>query len=224
MQVVPAVNCQDLECVVDRLRRAEGFLPEGEWIHLDIADGRFTFHKTWNDPETWRRIGKKFSLEVHLMIENPEDALEAWLDAGAKRAIVHYETIFDPLHRVLARNGEEVLGELIRTCDIYGAELMVAVNPETPTEKLVPLAGSVRAFQILAVHPGLSGQNFLTFVLPKVKFLREQFPDARIEVDGGITEETARRAKDAGATQVVSGDYTFRSSDPKATYESLKAI
>ncbi len=210
MEVITVINCDDVQCVSERVKAAKEF---SQWLHLDVADARFTFNKSWGDPVAWSEIGKGVNTEVHLMVEEPEKAAGAWLDAGAKRLIVHLETI-----------NEQSLQEIKKSVEERGAELMIAVNPETPVENLAPYFKEVSRFQILGVYPGPSGQNFLPLVLEKIKFLRQQAPDATIEVDGGINLETAKLVKDAGADIVVSGSYIFNSADPKATYEKLKGI
>ena len=151
--------------------------------------------------------------EVHLMIEDPEKAVEHWFKAGAERVIVHLEAMRDP-HFVL------------ETAKKSAGEVMLAINPSTPVDALVPYlnppAGGFSGFQILAVSPGPSGQEFNENVLEKIKFLRERAPNAIIEVDGGINPETAKLAKEAGANILVSTSYIMDSPDPKGAYEELE--
>lgn len=101
---------------------------------------------------------------------------------------------------------------------------MLAVRPETPAEKLMAYFKKVSEFQVLAVYPGPSGQKFQTLVAKKIKFLRHEMPNATIEVDGGINEETAKLAKSFGADIAVSASYIFNSSDPKEAYEKLSLV
>lgn len=213
MQVLPVINCLDLDCVVKTLHKIERFLPEDGWIHLDVADGRFTFHKTWRDPAMWPKLKCSHSLEVHLMAEEPEKIAEDWLKAGARRLIVHRESVSEPeLKRILS------------LAYAYGAEVMLAVNPETPAEALRPYFGRVKNYQILSVHPGTAGQAFLPLAVPKVRFLREELPGATIEVDGGVTPEIAKKLKDAGADLVTSSHYILAAHDPAAAYAELANI
>lgn len=213
MRVLPVINCLDLECVIKTLHKIELFLPANEWIHLDIADGIFTFHKTWNDPETWPKLKCAHSLEVHLMAENPERFAEAWLRAGAKRLIVHLES-----------SSEEEIKRILNLVHAYGAELMLAINPETPAEALRPYFGKIKNYQILSVHPGIAGQEFIPIVIPKINFLREELPDATIEIDGGITPEIAKKVKAAGADLVTSSHYILAAHEPSEAYQRLANI
>ncbi len=221
MEVLPVVNCPDLECAAEKLRAAEEF---SAWVHLDVSDARFTFGKSWGDPEGWRVLNSKAQLEVHLMVEEPERAVPAWLDVGAKRIIVHVETLIDSLHRAHPANAEALIRDMRFACESRKTALMLAISPETPIEHVKPLLRVVSEFQVLAVHAGPAGQAFLPLSLEKIKFLREEFPYARIEVDGGIDPETTRRVKEAGADVVVSGTYIFGSADPKGAYEELRGI
>lgn len=212
MEVIPVINCQvgDLECVSRKLGAYEKF---SEWVHLDVADGRFTFNKSWNEPEVWAKLKSKARLEVHLMVLEPEKLADDWFRAGAERLIVHKETVeAQALARIRAVAAER------------GARLMIAINPETPVEMLEPDMKEFSEFQLLAVSPGPAGQKFLPIVLEKIKFLRARAPDGRIEIDGGVTPETAKLAKDAGATVVVSGSYLWEKGDPKGAFEDLQRI
>lgn len=213
MQIVPVINCRDRFCVEGALATAEKFLKEGDWIKIDIADGIFTYHKTWNNPTDWANLRSPFKLEVHLMVENPEKHIEPWIAAGAKRLIVHAETV-DP------KKAEKILEAAKRR----GVEIVLSSNPETPPEALRPYLKIFSLFQVLAVNPGLAGQKFLPVVLEKIKFLRKEKPDARIEVDGGINLETARQCKAAGADSLAVASYIFENENPKKAYEALKKL
>lgn len=210
MQVIPAVNCLDFDCVKDLVRQASGFLPPGGWIHLDVADARFTFNKTWGDPAKWHEVRSGLNLEVHLMVEEPERLAPLWLEAGAKRIIVHVETV--------TPESALKLRDMARS---RGAEFVLSSNSETPIEALEPYLDSFSFFQVLAVHPGLAGQAFLSSVLEKIKFIRAKAPQAVIEVDGGINPQTAALAKAAGANTVVSASFIFGRSDAGKAYAEL---
>lgn len=210
MEVIPALNCHlgDFDCIRGKVRAAEHF---SEWIHLDVADGRFTFNKTWGDPVKWKNLGAKLKLEVHLMVEEPEKIAQEWLEAGAKRLIVHAETLTPgSVEKILSLAKE------------YGAEAMLAFSPETGLETAAEYIGLFQEFQILAVHPGLPAQNFLPLVLEKVKALRGEYPKARIEVDGGINSETGKLSKNAGADILISASYIFGDQNPSEAYKSLQ--
>jgi ribulose-phosphate 3-epimerase len=213
MNVIPVLNCSTKRDAEERLGVLGAFLGKSELVHVDVADGIFTFHKTWNHPEEWSALRSPFPLEVHLMVEHPEDQIAPWLAAGAKRFVIPVEVIDQDSFRMIAEQ-----------CKTARAELMLSSNPETPPEDLTPYLHEVSRFQVLCVNPGLAGQKFLPLVLEKAKWLKYALPNAIIEIDGGITPETAKLAKDAGVNIIVSASYIFGSKDPKGAYEELKKI
>lgn len=222
MEVIPAINCHEREfgCVEEKVRLAETF-KENEWIHLDVADGVFTFNKTWNDPGRWKELETSLKLEVHLMVEDPKTFALEWLKAGARRVIIHSEAL---MHGVGAGVLQETIDRIKAICEEHEAELMVALNPETSIEKARGFFERASGFLVLGVHPGLAGQLFLPAVLEKIRVVRKAFPGAVIETDGGINEETGRRAAEAGADVLVSASYIFGSENPKKAYEMLKGV
>lgn len=222
IEIIPVINCPDFECVVRKLRIIEKF---SEWAHLDIADAKFTFHRNWDEPQKWKEIGTKAKLEVHLMVEEPEREVKKWLEAGARRIIVHLEALEDKKFRGESERPELVAEFIAGECEKHGAEAGLGVNSETPVERIFPYLDKFNFFLFLAqVHPGPAGQKFLPMILGKIKTLRKEFPKAKIEVDGGINPETARAAKAAGADILTSGTFILESPDPKKAYEVLKRI
>ncbi len=210
MEILPVINCAEFDSARARVETAKKFLEEGHFLHLDIADGAFTFHKTWADPVAWANLHAPFRLEVHLMVEKPENYIEPWLAAGAERFIVHIETIdLTSFEWIKAR------------CRARGAEVVLSSNPETAAKKLAPYCAHCKRFQVLSVHPGPAEQKFLPLTIDKIKFLRRLVPDAIIEVDGGMTPVTVRRVMRAGANIAVSGSYIFGNENPAAAYEDL---
>ena len=212
MEVIPSLNChfKDSACAKEGARVAEGF---SEWIHLDVADGRFTFNKTWGSPAEWKALNSKLKLEVHLMMEEPEKQIMDWIEAGAERIIVHAETL-----------SAETAEKIEALSKEHAVEMMLAFSPETRLETAREYFKRFSEYQILAVYPGLPNQVFLPIVLEKIRFLRESFPKSNIEVDGGINLETARAVKAAGANILISASHIFKAKDPKAAYEELLAV
>ncbi len=215
MQALPVINChdKDFECVLGKLALAKKFLKAGDWLHLDIGDGIFTFNKSWRNPTEWANLRSVFNLEVHLMVENPEKYVDAWTAAGAKRLIVHLET-----------TGEDAARRMVEKAKKRNVELMLASNPATPVSALWPYLKIFSHFQVLAVDPGPAGQKFTPTVLPKIRFLRNVAPNAMIEVDGGVTPEVAKLVKKAGANIVVAATYIFGSKNPEKAYKELRRV
>jgi ribulose-phosphate 3-epimerase len=213
MKVIPVINCPDVECVQKKIAVAKTFLAEGDWLHLDVTDGSFATYQTWADSLEWGKLKSPFALEVHLMVEHPEEYVDDWLAAGARRLIVHTESLTP-----------QSMHEILSTAARYHGEVMLSSKPESISEELTLYFRYFAAFQVLAVQPGSAGQKFLPFVTEKIRFLREELPDAIIEVDGGMNLETALQVKEAGADTIVSASYIFNAADPKKAYEELSAI
>jgi ribulose-phosphate 3-epimerase len=213
MNVIPVINCPDVECVIKKLETAKSFLYEGDMVHLDITDGSFSQQKTWNEPLAWVNLKSPFTLEVHLMVDHPEEHADNWFAAGARRLIVHAESITPESLHVITQAAER-----------YKVEVMLSSRPETMIEDITPFLKYCNAFQVLAVNPGAAGQVFMPFVKEKIAFLREEMPNATIEVDGGMNPETALAVKAVGADTIVSASYIFDSADPKTAYETLRNI
>lgn len=205
MQVVPAINATDFEVVEKQATIAAGL---SDWVHLDVADGTFTKNITWAEPEKLPEL-RKANYEIHLMVAHPEEVAEAWLKNGAKRLIIHLETLVKP-------------ETILKLADKYGAQVMLSIVTQTPVDDLLPYLEHFQYFQILAVPPGLAGQRFGWENIQKINFLRQKAPAAIIEVDGGINLETAKLCKNAGANIVASASYIFGSGNPKVAYEELK--
>lgn len=212
MFVIPSVNAKKFSLVKEGLNKVRKL--GASWAHLDIADGKFTKIKLWNNPADLKRLrmkNEKIKLEAHLMVKNPDAVLGNWLAAGVKRLIVHVESAKD----ILA---------MVKKCRKAKAELALALNPKTPVEKLLPYKNQIKQVLILAVTPGPAGQKFGPGQLEKIRSLRQLMPDVKIEVDGGINLETARLCKKAGADILVSASYIFNSRNPKKAYLELTKI
>lgn len=215
MEVIPVINCSDSKCVLERLEKVREF--DSDWVHIDIAGGKFAPVTTWNKPTELNSqlttYNLQLNIEVHLMVEKPEEFVDEWLEIGAKRIIIHLEVI-----------NTNRLTKILEKCSEHDAELMLAINPETPVEELFPYLDSLLFVQFLAVKPGFSRQKFNNAVIEKIKVLRERVPDIVIEVDGGINPETAKLVKEAGADIVASASYIFNNPDPRKAYQDLVEV
>jgi len=222
MEVVPSINCPDVECARERIKLLQG---NTQWVHLDVADARFTFNKTWGDPLSWPLFGKMFSLEVHLIVEEPEHVIEGWLNAGAKRVIAHIEAVEDAEFRARPENPAALVQAMVGACAKAGVVFMLGIGAGTAVERLEPYLSAVQHFLVLAVPPGLPGQKFLPTALPQIQWIRAKRPDAIIEVDGGINAETAKQVRAAGANAVIAASFVFRAPEGiKKAMEILEKI
>ncbi|MFH1192753.1 MAG: hypothetical protein V1656_00335 [Candidatus Jorgensenbacteria bacterium] len=217
MEIAPVINCPDFACAEKRFSAAAEW--GAPWIHIDVGDCVFAPATTWGSPAELKELvaaHPEANVEVHLMAKNPAAAAEAWLEAGARRLIVHVE-ILD------GAEGKQI-DMLIERVTEHGAEVMVALAPGTPVAEVVPYLDVVYAVQCLAVPAGPSGQTFDEEVIEKISYLRLRNPDLFIEVDGGITPAVARRVRDAGADMAASGSFIFDANDPAAAYRELCGV
>lgn len=208
MLVIPAINSIKEREAIEQITLASKF---SRWIHLDIVDGKYSPATTWGTPADLEKIFKireDIKVEVHLMVENPELVLEDWLSAGAERIVIHEDAIRD-------------FSLAINTAKKYSKEIMLSINPFN--DDFSDNARLFTAFQILTVNPGFAGQEFNESSLMKIRFLRENVPNAKIEVDGGINPVTSRMVKSAGADIVTSASYIFKNPDPRDAYEKLSS-
>lgn len=189
---------------------------KAEWIHLDIMDGLFVPNISFGLPvvQAIRKATTK-TLDVHLMIEQPERYITAFADAGADILTLHYEASRH-LHRAMQQ---------IRDA---GMKAGVVLNPHTPVELLQDLLPYLDLVLLMSVNPGFGGQKFIPQILDKTvrlkKMIEKRGLEVLIEVDGGVNAETAAQLFDAGADALVAGSYVFGSEDPQKTIERLLEV
>jgi ribulose-phosphate 3-epimerase len=156
----------------------------------------------------------KAFLDVHLMIENPDNFIETFVDAGADQLTVHQETC-PHLHRTIQNIHQQ------------GITAGVAINPATPLMTIEPVLNMVDLVLVMSVNPGFGGQSFIENTYKKVRQLKEIITrnnaNTIIEVDGGVTDQNASQLVDAGADALVAGSFVFKSEDPLKTIRNLNA-
>jgi ribulose-phosphate 3-epimerase len=184
-------------------------------LHVDIMDGHFVPNLTMGPPvvKSIKRVAR-VPLDVHLMIEEPDRYIEAFVEAGASMISVHIEAV-PHLHRTI---------QYIKS---LGVRAGVALNPSTPVVMLEELAGDVDHVLVMTVNPGFGGQTFIPRSESKIRAMRELLDRNRntapIEVDGGIDTSTAAKVVAAGAEILVAGVAIFNTPDPERATRDLRA-
>jgi len=189
---------------------------EADWVHIDIIDGVFVLIISYGMPvlETIQKHAKK-TIDVHLMIIDPDRYIKTFAALGANVLSVHYEACTH-LHRTLQAIKAE------------GMKAGVALNPHTSVTLLEDIINDIDVVCVMSVNPGFGGQSFIESTYKKVRQLKEIISRNKattlIEVDGGVTNKNARQLAEAGADVLVAGSYVFKAENQLETIADLKKI
>ncbi|MBE6339457.1 MAG: ribulose-phosphate 3-epimerase [Bacteroidales bacterium] len=187
-----------------------------DWFHVDVMDGVFVPNISFGSPviKSIKKVARK-PLDVHLMIVDPQRYISMFRDLGADILNVHYEACTH-LHRTIQQ---------IRDAGMRPA---VTLNPHTPVSVLEEILPDVDMVLLMSVNPGFGGQKFIHNTYDKIRRLRKMIDERHlntiIEIDGGVDNNTAPLAAQAGATAMVAGSYVFGDKDPKARIAELKSL
>jgi ribulose-phosphate 3-epimerase len=229
IKIAPSILAGDFGHLADEARRVER--SGADYLHVDIMDGHFVRNLTMG-PQVVAAINRATDmfLDVHLMIYNPFDYIERFIEAGADRIIIHFEATEDV---------EETL-HYIRKCNVKAG---LAFCPETSMSMIPKFLDQCDMILLMTVHPGFGGQSFIPDVLEKIKFTRDicnqldiraggitpkensselKLPPFDIEVDGGINEQTIKTCAEAGANIFVAGSFLFQYSNMKEGVDLLR--
>lgn len=229
IKIGPSILAGDFAHIADSAKKIED--SGADTIHVDIMDGHFVPNISFG-PQMVAAINRstEMFLDVHLMIYNPYDYIERFVESGADQITIHFEATEDV---------EDTL-EYIRRCNVKAG---LAFNPETSLSMIPKFLDKIDNLLLMTVHPGFGGQSFISDVLDKVSFARESIdklglisggkmpsndqerstmPVYDIQVDGGIDQETAAKCIEAGANCLVAGTYLFKAPNMADAVEGLR--
>jgi len=207
IRVVPAILTDDPGKLAEMARQTEGY---AGYIQLDIMDGRFVPSHSITCQQA-AAVSFEIPWEVHLMVEKPEQQLECFKQAGARKVIFHYEAT-------------DSAGDVISLARRLGLGVGLAVNKETPVSAVLPLVEQLDSVLFLAVHPGFYGARFLPEVLDKIAELRRAHPDIEIGIDGGIKENNIKLVAGSGVNDIYVGSAIFLDAQPAEAFRRLQAL
>ncbi|MDD2807144.1 MAG: RpiB/LacA/LacB family sugar-phosphate isomerase [Patescibacteria group bacterium] len=206
-EIIPGILESDLKSISDKVKRVEKYF---EWIQVDVTDGKLVNNSNFSDPVEFKKINSQAKFELHLMVSEPDQYVKPWATAGVKRIISQIEA-----GRV---------DQFIYACRQAKIETGLAIDLGTSVSKLKPYLKKIDCVLVMGVRAGYSGQKFAIIALEKIAQLRALMPKLPIEVDGGVSDQTAAALIAAGATRLVTTSFLFKHKNISDGISSLKKL
>ncbi len=207
-EVIPTIIASSYNELEEKIKQVE---PHVRRVHIDIMDGIFVAHRTIDGPSEVERLDTDLSFEIHLMVSKPENRIVRWLETRADKFLVHVEST----------SKLKEITDLVHDAD---NRVFAVLNPESDYQKLAPYVDMIDGVQVMTVHPGQYGADFVEESVKKIEDLRYFYPDLSIEVDGGINPKTAPLCIRAGASVLAVGSYIFANQDIGKAVKELQNV
>lgn len=206
LDIVPGIFEKEYAEIV---RKVGLISPYAQWLHIDVADETLVASRSFLEFDKWQDMPGHLSFEAHLMVASPEKYIRPLVKAGFSRLVAHVEAN-DPREFLAVAKHEEV-------------EIVLGLDGPSELELVEPFLDEIDGVLIMTVEMGASGMPFLPETVEKIKAIHRNYPDLVIEVDGGITDQTAKLVAEAGATRLSATNYIWdHTSDLSAIIARLK--
>ncbi len=204
--IVPAILTDNFENFKQTLAKVSAHFSS---MQIDIVDGIFLPHKTFSERAELKDINSEAYFELHLMVKNPIAEIAKWAEIDSVTAVVfHIESEDNP-------------EECLKTIKQHGWKAGIAINPETPLEKIMPYANMADEILFMTVHPGQQGAAFTPEVLEKIKEFKKLNATAICSADGGVNKNTIKEIVSAGADKLYIGSALTKADDTDAAHQEL---
>lgn len=205
--ITPSILAADLSRLQEEV---DSIAEHVDWLQVDVMDGHFVPNLSFGAPVV-KSLKTSLPLDIHLMVSNPADRVQEFLDLNVANITFHAEAVTKTQDR------KDVIAQI----RAGGAKAGIAINPETSIDSIGDIIEDIDLLLVMSVHPGFGGQEFIDHVLSQVQTARSAFPDLMIQMDGGIDDTTAPKCLKAGANNLVSGSFIFGASDRIMAIKSL---
>ncbi|MBR2069029.1 MAG: ribulose-phosphate 3-epimerase [Candidatus Gastranaerophilales bacterium] len=208
--ISPSILSADFCNLEIDIKRVEPYV---KWLHIDVMDGHFVPNITIGVPvvKSIKKCTNLF-LDTHLMIENPQNYIEPFKNAGSDLITFHYEAVFDNTIDVIKK---------IKSYDIMAG---LSIKPKTPVNAIKDYIKYADLILVMTVEPGFGGQKFMEDCAKKIKEIKEISPDILVQADGGINDKTAQICLEYGADSLVAGSYIYNAENIEEAIKNLKPL
>lgn len=209
MDIIPTIFAKNKKQFDLKLKK---LISASKELQIDIMDGKFVKAKSVNPKYIPTLFIYQKIFEAHLMVKEPQKYIDEFAKKGFGRIIFHYETIKD--HKKIT--------QIARNIRKHGMHAILAINPRTSVKKIKELLPYFHTIMLMGVTPGKEGQKLIPATYKKIRDIKKNRPNIKVQIDGGVNKTTAKKLKEAGADILNTGSLTAKSKDPEKTIQELQ--